>query len=365
MLVLLVALALVPGQAAEDPGLSTAIKLRDSAGADTGMIVLGRPKLEISKSAPVNRDWKFDFLTAGYVPSTTQKDKSELRFLCYSQRRPTNDPALGVVQLLLRLWHYNRRIFKIDHSPAHADRQVHVYLCDQGKAGGEQRFGEDSYIDADTNRAVNRKVNTIYIYDMPSFAKDRAEMVREIAHEYGHATLPPIGPFGKPEDWANGDLGERLYVRWLFEDLVNRKLTRGDMLGATADGLERLLKTDSDPLIRQVALNGPDLDALARKGNVSFNAYLGLALYAERIMTAASFMRTLRQTPSTKPIDYAKTVVEVASEDPWTVRIPFGFENQKIWLPAGKMSISGAKVLKRKGDWVQVQTAGKPIVIGS
>ena len=46
-------------------------------------------------------------------------------------------------------------------------------------------------------------------------SKPQAEACRELAHEYGHAVLPAIGGFKSPEDWANGYLGERLFLRWL------------------------------------------------------------------------------------------------------------------------------------------------------
>jgi hypothetical protein len=346
------------------PQLTEAIKLRDEKGQESGLVVLIQPMLDAPKTAPKYRNWSFDYLTAGYVPSSKNPGKSEVRFLCYSQtRRPTNDPAPGIVQNLLRLWSYNRYRLKIDHSEAYASRQIHLYLCDGGQAGGEQRFGEDRYVDRDTGRAVTHKVNTIYIYDMPSFTKDRVEMLREIAHEYGHATLPPIGPFSKPEDWANGDLGERLYLRWLFEDLVAQRLQRGDVLGATSAGLDQYLKAKSDPLIREVASNGPNLDLLGKKGEAAMNAYLGLALYAERIMPAKQFARAIALTGSTKAIDFARAVVDAASEESWTVRVPYGFEGKRIWLPVGKAKVSGATILARKGDWVQVQAGPQPITV--
>ena len=58
-------------------------------------------------------------------------------------------------------------------------------------------------------------------------------------------------------------------------------------------------------------------------------------------------------------------MVRAATEDRWAVRVPYGFEGQKIWLPAGKKPLYGATVLARKGDWVQVQVSGKPISVGA
>lgn len=363
--VLLLTAPAVSAPQANQAQLAEGIRLRDGNGAESGLLVLAQPMLDMPKMSPLHRSWSFDYLTAGYVPSTRNPGKSELRFLCYAQtRRPSNDPAPGVVQMLLRLWSYNRNRLKIDHSEAFAERVVHLYLCDKGTAGGEQRFGEDRIVDTETGRARNVKVNTIHIYDMPTFTKDRLEMVREIAHEYGHATLPPIGPFEKPEDWANGDLGERLYLRWLYEDLVAGRLQRPDMLGTTSEALRAYLNKNADPLIRRVALDGPDLATMVKKGPAAMNAYLGMALYLERIMPQKTFARALALTGGTKVQDFIRAVLDSSTEAQWTVRVPYGYENQKIWLPVGKARIQGAAVLARKGDWVQVQVGAQPIVVG-
>lgn len=45
-----------------------------------------------------------------------------------------------------------------------------------------------------------------------------AEWVRELAHEYAHAVLPELGPYSRPERWANGYLGERLFLKWMLHD---------------------------------------------------------------------------------------------------------------------------------------------------
>src|SRR5205807_841719 len=91
---------------------------------------------------------------------------------------------------------------------------VDVYLCWGGTPGGEQRFDIEKV--GKPPRQID--VNTIYIYDLASF-KDPVEMAREVAHEYGHAVLPPVGGFGEPEDWGNGDAGERVFMRWLSEEM--------------------------------------------------------------------------------------------------------------------------------------------------
>mgnify|MGYP000586758573 CR=1 FL=1 len=78
------------------------------------------------------------------------------------------------------------------------DPQVHLWLRADGEAGGEEFLGHLYLHAADQPRAA-------------------AEWIREIAHEYAHAVLPSIGPYSEPERWANGYLGERLFLKWLID----------------------------------------------------------------------------------------------------------------------------------------------------
>jgi hypothetical protein len=76
---------------------------------------------------------------------------------------------------------------------------VDVWLSRSGEAGGEE-WGRNIYL---------------FAIDDP---RAPAEWVRELAHEYGHLVLPELGPFTRPEQWASGYLGERLFMKWLLLD---------------------------------------------------------------------------------------------------------------------------------------------------
>ena len=79
------------------------------------------------------------------------------------------------------------------------ENPVDVWLSRSGQAGGEA-FGE-----------------SIYLFAVQE-PRAPAEWLREIAHEYSHLMLPPVGRFESPEPWANGYLGERLFLKWLLQD---------------------------------------------------------------------------------------------------------------------------------------------------
>jgi len=366
--ILLAATVLMSGNPAQDADrpvqLIEGIKLRDEAGKDSGLILLLQPRLETPKKAPKYPDWEFEWLTAGYVPRDKPSPGRHLRFQTFSQvRRPKDDPATRATQMLLRLWSYNDKKLGLDHSEAFNNKIVDVYLAYGGPAGGEQLFGEDSVFDPRSGRTSTLKVNTIYVYQITTFTNP-VEMAREVAHEYGHAVLPPIGPFKKPEDWANGFLGEMLYMRWLRDDLAADKLKPDDAMGATVMGLTGYLQKNVDPLVLRVAEYGPDFVALKQDGPAAMNAYLGLALYAEQILPSKAFSRSLALTASMKPLDYATSVVEAAEEQAnWTVRVPLELRGKRIWIPVGEGKLESGKALARRGDWVYIEAGKTPIKI--
>lgn len=281
-----------------------------------------------------------------------------LRFRVFSQvRKAQNDPAAQVARLSLRLWKYVFDRLKLDHSKVYNNQVVDIYLSWGGVAGGEQLFTEDIENDRP------RKVNVIYVYDIASFT-DPVEMTREITHEYGHAILPPVGGFKAPEDWGNGQLGEKLFMRWLRDDLKGARLAPIDVMGASVSGIDGWVKKNVDPLIQSVAINGPNFAALAGEGQPAMDAYAGLALYADQVLPRSVFARSLRLTGSTKAADYEKAVVEaVAQAGSVTLALAPAWKDKDIWAPLGKGKIIGASVIKRTGDWAYLRVLNPSGVI--
>ena len=76
------------------------------------------------------------------------------------------------------------------------ERPVDVWLSRSGAAGGEHWRTD------------------IYLLDIGS-PRTGIEWAREVAHEYGHYLLPGASGYTDPESWANGVLGERLFLWWL------------------------------------------------------------------------------------------------------------------------------------------------------
>lgn len=300
--------------------------------------------------------YEFDWLVRGYArPHTT--DDLLLRFRVYSQERKAEDYlAPQVAQTLLRLYDYNFQNLGLDHRPDYNRGIVDVYLCYGGQAGGEQLFDQE-IVD---NRPV--KVNTIYIYDLPSF-NPPIERLREVCHEYGHATLPAVGGFQSPEDWANGYLGERLYIRWLRNGLAKGWFTTNDTLQATPGQLDGWLAKNVNPMVTKVAENGPNASLLAQKGPDAMNAYMATALYMASLFPDKVFSRSMKLTGSVKAIDYLEGIRLAVQEQPSRLTIPTYLTGRKIWVPIADGTLSGATILKRKSDWVQIQAGSGTVTV--
>lgn len=326
------------------------------------MLLVNDRRIEPPKVSPKG-EWTFPWVTTalGRFPFG---ERYQARFRVFAQDRPAqNDPAPAVARMLIRLWDYNLTRLRLDHSAQFADQLVDVFLCDDGKPGGEHLFGEDKF-ELDAQKRP-RRVNMVYIYDLASFT-DALEMAREVAHEYGHATLPPMGGYREPEYWSNGELGERLYLSWLARDLKEGRLVRGDALGATAEMIAGYLARKVEPLMQAVALSGPDAALLKRRDRAGMDAYLGLAMWAERIMPERAFGRSLLLTGSQNAEDYPKAIADAAAEVAnWTVRIPESLKGQPVWIPLGKGKLGGAAGLKRKGDWVQIRPGVRPVIVSN
>lgn len=319
------------------------------------------PKLAPIKGADPALDLNFPYVVAGFENEdriTAADGNFHIRFRVFSQSRETQTSlATPIARMLMRLWQMTYTRLDIDHAPIFSGGIVDVYLCKGGRPGGEQLFGED----IEGGRV--KKVNTIYIYDVASLT-DHVEQAREVAHEYGHAILPGIGGFVRPERWANGYLGEKLFLTWIHEELASGRLSSQDSMGATAEDLQPWLDANVKPLVKASAMLRPDTAMLARKDQVGMNAYLGLAMSVATMYPTKVFARSMKLTGSASAKDYPAAIA-LATEEPdiFAVKVPPYLAGTKIWLPLGKAKVSGCTTIKRDGNWTLVQSGAHPILV--
>jgi len=184
-----------------------------------------------------------------------------LRFRVIWQDTPGQEEARLLLarqsaQLLLRLARVGQAYsgYAPRFSP---DGVVNVWLANDGEAGGES-YQENIYL---------QQVGT---------ARSSNEWVRELAHEYGHQSIPVVGGYTKPEWASNGYLGECLYLRWLSKNLL------GDQHPWLRDGgLEAYARDRVTPLVKAFVANGPLAKNLSGTDATAMNGFVGMGLYLD------------------------------------------------------------------------------------
>lgn len=312
------------------------------------------------KSSPLYPDWVFTHVSNAYGQASA-KDGLLLKFRTYAQDgNRIETVGHSANRLLLRLWDYSLSRMKRDHKVPYD--WVDVYLCENGKAGGEHTLTSDPD-DLDSGK-LQRKASVIHIFEIGTLTS-KMELVRELAHEYGHANFPGVATFESPESWGNGYAGERIFIKWLYEDLQAKKITTEDTMGATEDDLAGYLAKKVDPLVKQMAVNGPNEKLLGASSEAAFNEYLALNSYAEAILPRNVYARaaTLGESDA-GATTFLRSIVEASAErEELPLRIPANLKGQTLWIPLGKGTIKGAKVVTKKGSWAKVQPTSQTVII--
>jgi len=156
------------------------------------------------------------------------------------------------------------------------DGVINIWLTEKGEPGGE------TYDDS------------IYFYNA-GMPRTPLEWVRELAHEYGHEVLPPVGGYAKPEWGANGYLAERLFMRWL---LVNRDPKTDSHPWVRALDAQEITTDRIDQVIRRFAAIGPDSQVLTGTDKAAMDGFIGMACYLE-ISRGSQYLATLLKGLST------------------------------------------------------------------
>ncbi len=183
-------------------------------------------------------------------------------------------------RMLLLLYGLNRDRLHYDHA---FHQTVDVWLSGQTAAGNSPDVGGEQF------------KNQIYIYNIFSERKP-IEWAREIAHEYGHYALPGISGFTSPEEWANGVLGERLFLKWVDDDTKAGRIKADDLPFVKPDDVTEYVTKQVTPLVRRIARDGITDAQLARQDTGAMDLYTGLALYLDTVNGTDALLNAMSYT---------------------------------------------------------------------
>lgn len=301
------------------------------------------------KISPLHK-WEFRFITAG-LARTLGRDDYTLRFQVFGQARTQdhNDVAQWSTRQLLRMWGYNMYRLNFDHAESFR-RVVDVYLSFGGDPGGEQLFTQDPQL-----TGSNRRANVIYIYSVYEINRP-IDLARELAHEYGHATLPSPSGYTQPENWANGELGERVYLKWLRDDIAAGRLREFDAVNTPLAQLDEYLKAKVDPMVAAFAAAPPNVATMRKKDAPGMMAWVGMCVYAQAILPPRAFGRMLALGNPEDPMSYERSFRETLAERPeWKLNVPPVLKEKAFWFPVGKGQLTGASIQTRQGNWARIR----------
>lgn len=289
---------------------------------------------------PLDPTQTFLYQSSGYGRAKDAK-QADYRVQVYAPAQEDLGQADKVCVFLMLLWDMLTERLGYEH-PIQYEQVVTVYLVKGGKPGGEQKVTSA----LEGGKQVAR--NSIFLYDHANLT-DPMELCRELAHEYGHATLPNVGGFDRPEYWANGYLGERLFLRWLAADLESKRITKNMAFDIDLPALRSWLAKNVDPLGRSVLTGGFDASGLGGKDEAACDCFLALFLAADSLYGSRVVGRALKLSNGTAPKDaYAGLVRAVAEKESLTFAQPGPF-----WaLLPGDWNLTGATVGKRREGWM-------------
>lgn len=322
--------------------------LLGEGGQGSPALLLGKPEgpLSTPRLCPKYR-WEYPFRIQ--VHELLGAGISELRFeiFCQSARRLVD--AESVARALGKLYELLKGRLRTEHPRSYHQRVV-VYLAEGGSAGGEQGIFQGQ--DEGGNLILQ---NAVYIYHLESFTNS-LEKLREVAHEYGHAVLPPVGGFEKPESWANGFLGETLFLYWALQELREGRWKPEEVFGVELSAITVWVSKNVTPLADAVWLRGVDATTLSGKGEQALKEYLGLVLYIAEAFPEA-LPRALKLGGGTLALDILNGFFLALEERPdWRVLVPERHQRTPLWLPLPQRGQwLGGGILRRSGKWVQIQ----------
>ncbi|MBC7328218.1 hypothetical protein H5T87_08930 [bacterium] len=231
--------------------------------------------------------WKFNRLLYGYVE---EKNIYKLVIRLYFPSRYLSSTGNDYLPLAKKIMELSLKFYilgavNLGLTPRWSKEGiVDIWLSENGNYAGEQ-IGKD-----------------LYIYQI---AKERSELelLREIAHEWGHHIIPPIGPYTAPEEWANGVIGERLLLK-LYSSTLPASEERTKII--------KFLEEKNEKPIEIFLKEGYPSETIGDKSEKGFWYLVGLVLAKEQekgITYLGKAFQRLKDQQSFSPGEVAKVLM--------------------------------------------------------
>ncbi len=249
-----------------------------------------------------------------------------------------------VARLLLLLCNERRSRFGTDH-PASL-KTVNVWVTGARSPGVSADVGGEQF------------QNQIYLHNV-STERNPIEWMREICHEYGHYALPGISGFTSPEEWGNGLLGEKLFIKWIQEELQSRTLKEADVPFASTTALSNFIENQVAPLERRVMREGVDTALIARRDSAGMDCYVGLALYIDTFYGSRMLLYSMSETRNPIPGKFPRSTdflqgffTALTHDEEYVLKLASNTDGSvesstMLYLPAGEWSFTPAGSLSQ------------------
>ena len=270
--------------------------------------------------------WEFPYSV------TLTKPTGETRLVIHYQSvgdAPTAEQAMRLYSRLLNLYKERTGMeTAFFHDADKADVWLAAQRPETAQDGGETRQ------------------NQLYIFGIHDTRRTKLEWVRTLVHEWGHLTLPAARGYTDPETDASGYLGERLYMKWLYDDLtlvgengqpVHNVYRIND--GTTPDDLKKYYTRQIAPLMArfnrpEAEGGGPNAPVLLQKDTRAMDGYIGAVCACDTAWGSPQTNRALFGILGTTAPDFFASARTV-----WTRQMQTGkpvWVHLPAWVPLEK-----------------------------
>lgn len=303
-----------PFRAASADALKASLSSDTHAESLPGGFVVVRPEAFASPTIAIDPIHKYRCSRVAYVytPDIAHANGVVLRVIVHFEP-DDQESAVKSTRLIARLLHLQSERFGREPSFPRAAPVADVWftplLPNDAKEGGETR---------DAN---------VYVF-AASGIKTPLELVRTITHEWGHLTLPAARGYTEPENDAGGYLGERLHLKWLYEEARTKANLPDD--GTRPEDLALYYRRQVAPLIERWQDGGPQSKEMGGDDTRAMDYYIGAALGIDEAYGSAILGKALWQTDDDKPRDLLnameKAVASVSRKKAIDIKLP-------AWVP--------------------------------